>query len=92
MLWIPPPHWFVIGAVALVAHIAVVVAVFARRGWKRGVLAVPVTLVLFAIGAIAGSLLDAALWQLDPFPLAAVLAVAVYGAFALMMRPRPPSA
>lgn len=72
------------------AHIIVIVAVFFVRGWKRGVVAVPVGLVAFVVSVTAGGALDGALWQINPIPLVTVLALAVYGMYALMMwRKRP---
>ncbi len=70
---------------ALAAQIVVMGVVFYARGWKRGAAAIPVGLVLFVVSVVGGVPLDAAVWQLDPLPLLAVLAAGIYGTYALMM-------
>jgi uncharacterized membrane protein YfcA len=89
MIWIPPPYWFIAFAVALIAHTVVIGVVFYTRGWKRGLLAIPLAFVLYILSVVGGVALDIRVGQLDPLPLLVVLAVGVYGVYALMMwKPR----
>ncbi len=76
---------------AFAAHIVVMGIVFYARGWKRGAVAIPVGLVVFVVSVVAGVALDISLAPLDPAPLIAVLAVGIYGTYALMMWRRRPA-
>ena len=86
MLWMPPPPWFAMFGLALIAQLVIVGIVFYARGWKRGALAIPVGLIFFILSVIGGMALDISVPQLDPLPLIVVLALGVYAAYALMMR------
>ena len=89
MIWIPPPHWFIAFAVASIAHAVIIGVIFYARGWKRGLLAIPLGLVLFVLSVIGGVALNIGVVQLDPLPLLIVLTLGVYGVYALMMwKPR----
>lgn len=92
MMWIPPPHWMIAILLAFIAHLVVTGVVFYARGWKRGALSIPLGFVLFVLSVIAGALLDAAVWQIDPVPLLVLLSAGVWSAYWLMMRRREPAA
>jgi uncharacterized membrane protein YfcA len=85
MLWMPPPQWFITIGLALIAQLVVVCIVFYARGWKRGALSVPLSLIFFVLSVIGGMALDISVPQLDPLPLIVVLALGVYATWALMM-------
>lgn len=88
MLWIPPPPWFITIGLALFAQLVVVGVVFYARGWKRGALSIPLSLIFFVLSTIGGVALDISVPQLDPLPLIVVLVLGVYATYALMMWPR----
>ena len=84
MLWMPPPPWFMMFGLALIAQLAVVGVVFYARGWKRGALSAPVGLIFLVLSVIGGMAFDISVPQLDPLPLIIVLALGVYATYALM--------
>jgi hypothetical protein len=84
-MWAPPPHWIIAILLALIAHVSVTGRVFYMRGWRRGAVAIPVCLVVFAVSVYAGSLLDVLIVALDPLPLIAVLAAGIYGTYVVTM-------
>ena len=89
MLWMPPPPWIITIGIALIAQLVVVGVVFGARGWKRGALSIPVAVISLILSLVGGMALDISVPQLDPLPLIVVLALGIYGTWALMMwKPR----
>jgi hypothetical protein len=83
MLWIPPPSWCVAMFVALLAHVVAIGAVFYLRGWRRGLIAIPVSTVVFPIGIVAGFAASITFWALAPLPLYIVSGAGVYAVIAI---------
>ena len=92
MLWVPPPYWFLAVFAALIVHVTIVGFTFYRRGWKRGLIAIPASIVLLIISIIVGVAADITWTPVDPLPLCIVLGLGAYVLHALMgMRTKPVS-
>src|SRR5690242_8519839 len=84
MHWMPPPHWFFAVFVALVVHVTIIGFTFYRSGWKRGLIAIPVSIVLWIVSIVGGVAADLAVTPLDPLPLWVVLGLGAYVLHAIM--------
>jgi peptidoglycan/LPS O-acetylase OafA/YrhL len=86
MMWIPPPSWILAILVAFAAHIVVIGLVFYMRGWRRGAVAILVSLLLFLVSVALGVAAEIAASALDPAPIILMLAAGIYAMYALMLR------
>lgn len=92
MLWVPPPHWFLAVFVALIVHVMIIGFTFYRRGWKRGLIAIPTSILLLIMSMIGGVAANVTYWPVDPLPLYAVLGFGAYVLHAIMgIRSKPVS-
>ena len=92
MIWMPPPSWFVAALLAMAMHVVVAGLVFYARGWKRGAMAIPVTISLFLLSLALGVAAEIAVPLLDPAPIVLTLGAGIFAAYALLMRtPKRPN-